>query len=105
MFHDASPALVIPALSPTRGSGLGADTDMSGMGAGALVALTDVPDVAHAPRAARPSTSDRGGTSDSRFTGHSGNEMQAETKRSRLTFYRHRRMRRNLGPWTVVRGR
>src|SRR6478752_1710781 len=69
MFHAASAALNTPGLSPTRGSGLGALADMSGVGAGPrLVPIVEL-EVAHAPRAISPNASERGGTSDSRFTG------------------------------------
>src|SRR4029078_1794263 len=68
MFHAASAALNTPALSPTRGSGLGALADMSGVGAIAGPVPVEL-EVAHAPRAINPIASERGGRSDSRFTG------------------------------------
>src|SRR5205807_2607442 len=60
--------LVTPGFRPTRGSGLGAATDMSGVGAGPPAMVTSEPDVAHALSAASAIASDRAGTSDSRFT-------------------------------------
>src|SRR6185503_16887156 len=69
MFHAASAALKTPGLSPTRGSGLGALADLSGVGAMVGPAPVVEVEVAHAPRAINPIASERGGTSDSRFTG------------------------------------
>src|SRR5689334_15533004 len=69
MFHAASAALNTPGLSPTRGSGLGALADMSGVGAILEPMLVVELEVAHAPRAINPIASEKDGTSDSRFTG------------------------------------
>src|SRR3954463_14355958 len=77
-FHAASPAFHTPGLRFTRGSGLGADTDMSGVGATLPVTPTVEVDVAHAPRAITPIASDRDGMSDSRFTRDSGSEIRRE---------------------------
>src|SRR6185437_12212049 len=53
MFHAAVPALVSPALSPTRGSGFGAAAAMRDTGATELLASEDVvreqPAMASAP--------------------------------------------------------
>src|ERR1700722_20214969 len=49
MFHAAWPASATPALSPTRGSGLGADIDMLLSGEAPLDPEADMPGWAHAP--------------------------------------------------------
>src|SRR3954451_15305611 len=63
-FHDASPAFIRPARSPTRGSGLGADAEMAADDAADELAgimdplAVEGPLDAHAPADASTSASD-----------------------------------------------
>jgi hypothetical protein len=60
MFHAAVAAFHSPGARPTRGSGVGALTDMSGVGAGPPDMETDAGDVAQPPIAASAASRTKG---------------------------------------------
>src|SRR5512143_956873 len=76
-FHAAVPASNHPAMRPTRGSGLGAVTDMSaGDGEPACVAIDDG-DVAHAAAASTVIAPDMSGAALERIRGRRGWKTKA----------------------------
>lgn len=95
MFHAAVAAFHNPGASPTRGSGLGALADMSGVGAGPPAIETDAGDVAQPPIAESAARTmkerdDAGVTvTPVRCDGSAGEEARGASRLPHLTAHPH----------------